>query len=103
MTIGYRVVAGFPDCGPHQPLPVYEYQNSSDRLFLRPEGILRHYTHYKPMDDDMGYGHMMLPAASSSYYDHTPGSYCLDKVSLTIIYLKHVEINEKFVNASCLC
>ncbi|RZC35777.1 G-protein coupled receptor Mth-like 5 [Asbolus verrucosus] len=76
VQIKYRLVIGLPDCGPKDPWPIYHYQNSSDRLRLLPNGVLRHYfdhniPHKEELDDT---------SKSSLYHDYEPGKYCLEKV-----------------------
>ncbi|KAJ3647429.1 hypothetical protein Zmor_019308 [Zophobas morio] len=75
LQIKYRLITGLPDCGSKAPWPIYHYQNSSDRLRLLPNGVLRHYfdhnvPHETEMDD-------INP--NSLYHDYEPNKYCLEK------------------------
>ncbi|XP_044265757.1 probable G-protein coupled receptor Mth-like 5 isoform X3 [Tribolium madens] len=83
IQVKYRLVIGLPDCGPKAPWPIYHYQNSTDRLRLLSNGVLRHYfdrniPHDEELDDN---------SKNSLYHDYEPGKYCLEK-----------KIDDKFVS-----
>nr|AEM43034.1 methuselah-like protein 5 [Tribolium castaneum] len=69
------LVTGLPDCGPKAPWPIYHYENSTDRLRLLSNGVLRHYFDRNiPHEDEWDGG-----SKNSLYHDYEPGKYCLDK------------------------
>lgn len=71
-----RLIIGKPDCGSMQPWSIYHYHNSSDRLRLLPNGVLRHYSdHLEP-----GERQLADMDSVSFHYDYASGKYCLDKV-----------------------
>ena len=86
----FRLITGLPDCGSKAPWPIYHYQNSSDRLRLLPNGVLRHYfdhnvPHETEMDD-------INP--NSLYHDYEPNKYCLEKVHFSIF---HTSTDDYFI------
>nr|CAH7735488.1 unnamed protein product [Callosobruchus chinensis] len=80
LQINYTIVSGAPDCGHMQLWPIYHYHNSTDRLRLLPNGVLRHYFDHVdvPGDEDLlelGNTH----EEKTLYHDYEFGKYCLDK------------------------
>ncbi|KAG5870807.1 hypothetical protein JTB14_005357 [Gonioctena quinquepunctata] len=67
----YTLVTGLPDCGHMQLWAVLHYQNSSDRLGLLPDGVLRHYFDHKHKIDEEN--------AVGPFHDYEFGKYCLDR------------------------
>ncbi|CAG9821362.1 unnamed protein product [Phaedon cochleariae] len=72
----YSLVIGLPDCGHMQLWPIYHYQNSTDRLRLLPNGVMRHYFdhHDVPGEEDPE-----ILQTNSPYHDYEFSKYCLDK------------------------
>lgn len=71
-----------PNCGAQQPRYVFEYHSSQDKLFLLDTGRLRHYTHYVPPIDAYG---RVAQMGEAHHFDHSPDTYCLDKVSTCVV------------------
>lgn len=78
-------MTGSPDCGHMQLWPIYQTQNSTDRLRLLPNGVLRHYfEHFEIPEEEYditGY----TDKDQTLYHDYEPGKYCLDKVTHDIL------------------
>ena len=89
---GFNLIFGIPQCGSHQLWPIYHYHGSSDQLVLLPSGMLRHiiYGHDTSkftQDHDLLTEHHDVHGDPYRSFDYKPGTYCLDKVSIYIIYL----------------
>ncbi|KAJ8928417.1 hypothetical protein NQ314_019006 [Rhamnusium bicolor] len=79
LQINYTLVTGSPDCGHMQLWPIYQYQNSTDRLRLLPNGILRHYfDHFEVPEEEFEVADFS-EKDHTLYHDYEPGKYCLDK------------------------
>ncbi|XP_060522858.1 probable G-protein coupled receptor Mth-like 5 [Cylas formicarius] len=77
LQVKHKFVFGLPDCGHTQPWPIYHYQNSTDKLRLLPNGVLRHYfDHQVPEEFDF---EMELIEGKNLYQDYEQGKYCMDK------------------------
>uniref|UniRef100_A0A6P7G6G2 Probable G-protein coupled receptor Mth-like 5 n=1 Tax=Diabrotica virgifera virgifera TaxID=50390 RepID=A0A6P7G6G2_DIAVI len=74
--INYTLVIGRPDCGHVQTWPIYHYYNSTDRLRLLPNGILRHYFDHIDIPDAFDLDNINPTAP---FYDYEQGKYCIDK------------------------
>ncbi|XP_030764100.1 probable G-protein coupled receptor Mth-like 5 [Sitophilus oryzae] len=78
LQIKHNLAIGTPNCGHMQQWSVYHYQNSTDKLRLLPNGVLRHYIDNQvpnELDNDSEFA----DDKSKIYYDYAPGKYCLDK------------------------
>lgn len=64
-----------------QPWSIYHYQNSSDKLRLLPNGILRHYFDNQ-IPNEIDFDSEFIEHQSNIYHDYEPGNYCLDKVNI---------------------
>ncbi|XP_023025207.1 G-protein coupled receptor Mth-like 5 [Leptinotarsa decemlineata] len=77
LQTNYTLVTGLPDCGHMQLWPIYHYQNSTDRLRLLPNGILRHYfDHSEVPGDELD---SEVTNVGGPFHDYEYGKYCLDK------------------------
>ncbi|KAF7267626.1 G-protein coupled receptor Mth-like 5 [Rhynchophorus ferrugineus] len=80
LQLNYTLITGKPNCGHMQPWSIYHYQNSSDKLRLLPNGVLRHYFDNQiPNEND--FDSEFIEHQSNIYHDYEPGKYCLDKKS----------------------
>lgn len=80
LKIKIRLVTGIPDCGSKQPWSIYHYTNSTDRLRLLPNGVLRHYFDHKIPSEEGSFEVEVTNGKSSLFHDYEPGKYCLEKV-----------------------
>ncbi|XP_072391044.1 probable G-protein coupled receptor Mth-like 5 [Diabrotica undecimpunctata] len=76
LQINYTLIIGRPDCGHVQTWPIYHYYNSTDRLRLLPNGVLRHYFDHIDIPDAFDLDNINPTAP---YYDYEQGKYCIDK------------------------
>ncbi|CAH1186213.1 unnamed protein product [Phyllotreta striolata] len=76
IQINSTLVIGLPDCGHMQLWPIFHYFNSTDRLRLLPNGVLRHY-----FDHDHAYEEYDFENENSKapFHDYELGKYCLDR------------------------
>ncbi|XP_057663765.1 probable G-protein coupled receptor Mth-like 5 isoform X1 [Diorhabda carinulata] len=75
VQVNYELIIGLPDCGHMQRWPIYHYINSTDKLRLLPNGILRHYFDHTGVNElDIDSENAKVP-----YHDYEQGKYCLDK------------------------
>ncbi|XP_045460935.1 probable G-protein coupled receptor Mth-like 5 [Harmonia axyridis] len=79
IKVSYRLVPGTPDCGSRQTFPIYFNANSTEKLQLLPNGVLRHiYSHPIPNEDE-DIGIEILDGKDLLFHDFPQGQYCMDK------------------------
>ncbi|XP_049782265.1 probable G-protein coupled receptor Mth-like 5 isoform X1 [Schistocerca cancellata] len=74
---GFSLIDGVPQCGPRSLWPVFHQPKSLDRLYLLPQGILRHIAlNHAEQQVDLEENEY----AGALYVDYKPGQFCLDRV-----------------------
>ncbi|KAK9874048.1 hypothetical protein WA026_002405 [Henosepilachna vigintioctopunctata] len=78
IKVSYSFITGTPDCGSRQVWPIYFNANSTEKLQLLPNGVLRHiYSHPILNEDDIGVE--VIGGNDYLFHDFPQGQYCMDK------------------------
>lgn len=76
LQINYTLVNGLPDCGHMQQWPIFHYFNSTDKLRLLPNGVLRHYFDHNEAFEEFDFE---TGNSKSPFHDYEQGKYCLER------------------------
>ncbi|KAL3288889.1 hypothetical protein HHI36_003334 [Cryptolaemus montrouzieri] len=88
--MGYSLKTGIPDCGSRQIWPIYFNKNSSEKLQLLPNGVLRHiYSHPIPNEED-DIGVEIIEGKDVLFHDFPQGQYCMDKSTGNMEFLTSI-------------